>query len=138
MAVGKEMLVDPLPAEVPGVVWRENYWLTDEALSVYVRYRRAVRQRDALADPVRRQRRAGDRLPLGGTDEQGFHVARHRPGQLAVRHGPGEGSHHVAETVLAMASDPRGGPGGLAEAPSKIVTHRQAETMKHVVAATRS
>jgi hypothetical protein len=38
MAVGKEWLVDKLPADVRRrVVWRENFWLTDEALSVYVR-----------------------------------------------------------------------------------------------------
>ncbi len=38
MEIGKEMLVDPLPDEVKAkVVWRENYWLTDEALSTYVR-----------------------------------------------------------------------------------------------------
>ena len=38
MAVGKELLVDPLPDDVkPSVVWRDTYWLTDEALSVYVR-----------------------------------------------------------------------------------------------------
>ena len=38
MAVGKEMFLDQLPADVrPGVVWREKFWLTDEALSTYVR-----------------------------------------------------------------------------------------------------
>ncbi len=38
MAVGKEMLLDPLPAEVKKrVVWRPNYWLTGEAISTYVR-----------------------------------------------------------------------------------------------------
>ena len=38
MAVGKEWIMDKLPAEVRArVVWRENFWLTDEALSVYVR-----------------------------------------------------------------------------------------------------
>lgn len=38
MAVGKEMLYDKLPADVkPQVVWREQFWLTDQALSVYVR-----------------------------------------------------------------------------------------------------
>ena len=38
MAVGKEMLFDKLPDEVkPRVVLRKNFWLTDEALSVYVR-----------------------------------------------------------------------------------------------------
>lgn len=38
MAVGRELLYDPLPADVkPRVVWRPDYWLTGEALSVYVR-----------------------------------------------------------------------------------------------------
>lgn len=38
MAVGREMLVDKLPDDVrKGVVWHENFWLTAEALSTYVR-----------------------------------------------------------------------------------------------------
>ena len=38
MAVGKELLYDPLPADVkPRAVWRPNYWLTGEAVSVYTR-----------------------------------------------------------------------------------------------------
>ena len=38
MAVGKEQLYDKLPADVqPRVVWRPNFWLTDEALSTYRR-----------------------------------------------------------------------------------------------------
>ena len=38
MAVGKEMFLDKLPDDVkPKVVWRENYWLTDEAVSTYSR-----------------------------------------------------------------------------------------------------
>lgn len=38
MAVGKEMLYDPLPADVkPRAVWRPDYWLTGEAISVYTR-----------------------------------------------------------------------------------------------------
>jgi polysaccharide pyruvyl transferase WcaK-like protein len=38
MEIGKVMLVDPLPEDVKArVVWRENYWLTDEAVSTYVR-----------------------------------------------------------------------------------------------------
>jgi hypothetical protein len=36
--LGKEILFDPLPADVkPRVVWRDRYWLTDEAISTYVR-----------------------------------------------------------------------------------------------------
>ena len=38
MAVGKELLYDPLPADVkPRVVWRPDYWLTGEAISTYIR-----------------------------------------------------------------------------------------------------
>jgi hypothetical protein len=38
VAVGKEMLWDKLPNNVKErVVWREKFWLTDEALSTYVR-----------------------------------------------------------------------------------------------------
>lgn len=38
MEIGRQMLFEPLPAEVkPRVVWREKYWLTDEAVSTYVR-----------------------------------------------------------------------------------------------------
>ena len=36
--LGKEILFDPLPADVKArVVWRDRYWLTDEAISTYVR-----------------------------------------------------------------------------------------------------
>lgn len=36
--LGKELLYDPLPDDVKnGVVWREDFWLPDEALSTYIR-----------------------------------------------------------------------------------------------------
>jgi len=38
IVVGKEMLIDPLPADVRGsVVWRDRFWMPDEALAVYKR-----------------------------------------------------------------------------------------------------
>jgi len=38
MAVGKEMIFDKLPDDVKAkVVWREHFWLTDEAVSTYVK-----------------------------------------------------------------------------------------------------
>jgi hypothetical protein len=38
MEIGKEMIMDKLPDDAKAkVVWRPNYWLTDEALSTYVR-----------------------------------------------------------------------------------------------------
>jgi polysaccharide pyruvyl transferase WcaK-like protein len=36
--IGREMLFDPLPEDVKSrVVWRDQYWLTDEAVSTYAR-----------------------------------------------------------------------------------------------------
>ena len=38
IAVAKEHLLDPLPADVkPNVIWRDTFWLADEAASVYAR-----------------------------------------------------------------------------------------------------
>lgn len=38
MAVGKELLYDPLPEDIKRrVVWKPDYWLTGEAISTYVR-----------------------------------------------------------------------------------------------------
>lgn len=38
MSLGKEMIVDKLPEDVrKDIVWKEDYWLTDEALSTYIR-----------------------------------------------------------------------------------------------------
>jgi polysaccharide pyruvyl transferase WcaK-like protein len=38
MAIGKEMILDKVPEDVRrNVVWRQQYWLTDEAVSTYVR-----------------------------------------------------------------------------------------------------
>ncbi|HEY1065937.1 MAG TPA: polysaccharide pyruvyl transferase family protein [Pirellulales bacterium] len=38
MAVGKEMIVDKLPDDVlKKVVWKKDFWLTDQAVSTYVR-----------------------------------------------------------------------------------------------------
>jgi hypothetical protein len=43
IALAKEMLVDPLPADVKrNVVWRDSFWLPDEAASVYSKARAVV------------------------------------------------------------------------------------------------
>lgn len=43
VAMAKEVLVDPLPDEVKkNVVWRDSYWLPDEAASVYSRAQAVV------------------------------------------------------------------------------------------------
>ena len=41
--VAKELLIDPLPADVkPNVVWRDTYWTPDEASSVYAAARAVI------------------------------------------------------------------------------------------------
>lgn len=43
IALAKEVLVDPLPAEIrKNVVWRDTFWLPDEAASVYSKARAVV------------------------------------------------------------------------------------------------
>jgi hypothetical protein len=43
IALGKQVLVDPLPADVKkNVVWRDRFWLPDEAASVYSKARAVV------------------------------------------------------------------------------------------------
>lgn len=38
VALGKEILYDPLPEDIrKRTVWRDSYWLTDEAVSTYIR-----------------------------------------------------------------------------------------------------
>ena len=99
MAIGKEMLVDPLPEDVKAkVVWRDNYWLTDEALSTYVRSAGLFGME--MHSPIMCIGNGipADRLPLRGADEQRLHVARHRPGRLALRPRRGEGRHATSRT----------------------------------------
>lgn len=138
MAVGKEMLVDPLPAEVrKGVVWRENYWLTDEALSVYVRS--AGLFGNEMHSPIMC---VGNGVPAivcrwAEQTSKGFMWRDIGLGGWLFDMDQAKDRARVAETVLAMASDPKAARARVAEART-IVTRRQAETMKHVVAATRS
>ena len=41
--MAKEVLVDPLPADLkPNVVWRDTYWLPDEAASIYAQAQAVV------------------------------------------------------------------------------------------------
>jgi hypothetical protein len=96
MAVGKEMLLDLLPDDVKRrVVWRENYWLTDEALSTYALS--AGLFGHEMHSPIMC---IGNGIPaiVCRFEEQtskGFHVARHWPQRLAFR--PGQGIRHPSD-----------------------------------------
>ena len=80
MEVGKQNLYDPLPDDVKSkVVWRADYWLTDEALSTYVRSAGLFGLEMHSPDYVHWQRRARHRLPLFGANQQRLHVARYWP-----------------------------------------------------------
>jgi hypothetical protein len=67
--------------------------------------------RDAQPDHVHRAGGASDRLPLGGAEQQGRHVARHRPGGLALRLRPGGGGGAHARRGARPRARPSGGKG---------------------------
>jgi hypothetical protein len=129
MEIGKEMLLDPLPAEVKAkVVWRERYWLTDEALSTYVRS--AGLFGSEMHSPImcvgngipaivcrwKEQTSKGFMWRDIGLDEWLFDLDDEA--QVA----------RVADTVLAMAKDPAAAKAKAAAARA-VVERRQRETL---------
>ncbi len=109
MAVGKEMIYDKLPPDVVShVVWRENFWLTDEALSVYIRS--AGLFGNEMHSPImcigngipaivcrsEEQTTKGYMWRDIGLDEWLFHID-----------GP-QGTSGLTEAVLELAEDPEG------------------------------
>ena len=129
MAIGKELLVDPLPAEVKAkVVWRADYWLTAEALSTYVRS--AGLFGSEMHSPImcigngipaivcrwKEQTSKGFMWRDIGLDEWLFDLDDEA--QVA----------RVAGTVLAMASDPAAAKAKAAAARA-VVERRQRETL---------
>jgi polysaccharide pyruvyl transferase WcaK-like protein len=130
MAVGKEMLVDPLPDDVKKrVVWREKYWLTDEALSTYVRS--AGLFGNEMHSPIMC---VGNGVPAivcrwAEQTSKGFMWRDIGLDEYLFDMDDEKARARVAKTVLAMASDPKAAREKAAKA-REFVRKRQTETMK--------
>lgn len=130
MAVGKEMIVDPLPEDVKkSVVWREKYWLTDEALSVYVRS--AGLFGNEMHSPIMC---VGNGVPAivcrwAEQTSKGYMWRDIGLDEWLFDMDDEKARARVAETVLALASDPKAAKDKAAKARA-LVQKRQTETMK--------
>lgn len=129
MAVGREMLYEPLPDDVKKkVVWRENYWLTDEALSTYVRS--AGLFGNEMHSPIMC---IGNGIPaiVCRWEEQtskGFMWRDIGLGEWLFTLDNEDELPGIAPAVLAMAKDPQGAKAKALKARD-IVLDRQQKTM---------
>ncbi|RRA98130.1 polysaccharide pyruvyl transferase family protein [Larkinella rosea] len=127
--IGKEMLYDPLPEDVKkNVVWRDHYWLTDEAVSTYIRSAglfglemhspiMCIAQGvPAIVCRFEEQTSKGAMWRDVGLGDWLFDMDT--PGDVAK----------IVPTVLAMAKDPKAAKAKVEEA-RKYITQRQRETM---------
>ena len=129
MAVTKRWLVDPLPADVRAkVVWRERYWLTDEALSVY--RRSAGLFGNEMHSPIMC---VGNGIPAivcrwAEQTSKGFMWRDIGLGDWLFDQDSATDRARIGSTVLAMAKDL---PAARAKAAAarEVVLKRQRETM---------
>ena len=134
MALGKEMLVDPLPDDVKKkVVWRDHYWLTDEALSTYVRS--AGLFGNEMHSPIMC---IGNGIPavVCRFDEQtskGFMWRDIGLGDWLFDLDNPDEVARIAPTVLAIAKDPAAAKAKAAKA-REFVQQRQREEMAALTA----
>ncbi len=130
MAVGKEMLVDPLPDDVKkSVVWRERYWLTDEAVSTYVRS--AGLFGNEMHSPIMC---VGNGVPAvvcrwAEQTSKGYMWRDIGLGEWLFSMDDEKDRGRVAEAVLAMASDLKGAR-AKTEKAREVVRKHQKDTMK--------
>lgn len=129
MAVGKEMFFDKLPEDVKRrVVWRDQFWLTDEALSTYVRS--AGLFGSEMHSPIMA---AGNGIPaiVCRFEEQtskGFMWRDIGLGEWLFDLDKSEDHERIVPTVLAMANDPIGAKAKVEKARD-FVQARQRETI---------
>jgi hypothetical protein len=129
MDVGREMLVEPLPDDVKAkVVWRERYWLTDEAVSTYARAL-ALLSMD-MHSPIMA-------VANGTPAIHGCFREQTSKGQMWRDIGLGEwlfdldveaDGARITAAVLAIAADPAASRAKVARA-MEFVRRRQRETM---------
>ncbi len=130
VALGKEMLYDPLPQDVKKkVVCRNRFWLTDEALSIYVRSAGyfGLEQHSPIMC-------IGNGIPalLGRTEEQtskGYMWFNIGLGDWFFDSDKKEQMDRLTLSVLSLAKDPKGALQKTQKA-KELVEKRQAETMK--------
>ena len=129
MAVNKEMILDRLPADVRAkVVWRETYWLTDEALSTYLRS--AGLFGHEMHSPIMC---IGNGIPAivcrwAGQTSKGIMWRDIGLGEWLFDLDHEEELRRVVPAVLAMAKDPAAAKEKAAKA-GEFVLQRQRETM---------
>ncbi len=132
MAVGKELLYDPLPNDVkPRAVWRPDYWLTGEALSTYVRS--AGLFGNEMHSPIMC---IGNGIPAivcrwAEQTTKGFMWRDIGLGDWLFDFDKDEDCRRLPETVLTLAKDPSAARVKAAKARA-FVEQRQRETMQVV------
>jgi hypothetical protein len=129
MAANKEMIYDKLPEELKSrVVWRENYWLTDEALSTY--RRSAGLFGNEMHSPIMC---IGNGIPAivcrwKEQTTKGYMWDDIGLNDLLFDLDKDEEVARVAPAIVAMAKDPAGSKAKAAKARA-FVEKRQRETM---------
>ena len=130
MAVGKEMLYDKLADDVrERVVWRPDYWLTGEAVSVYVRS--AGLFGNEMHSPIMC---VGHGVPaivcrFAEQTSKGFMWSDIGLDEWLFDHDSAEDHHRIVPTVVAMAKDHAAAKAKAAVARG-FVEQRQRETME--------
>ncbi|HBE67014.1 MAG TPA: polysaccharide pyruvyl transferase family protein [Planctomycetaceae bacterium] len=130
MAVGKEMLYDKLPAKIRDrVVWRPNYWLTGEAVSVYVRS--AGLFGNEMHSPIMC---IGHGIPaivcrFGEQTSKGYMWEDIGLGDWLFDHDSEEEQQRIVPAVLKLATAPEAAREKAAKAKA-LVQRKQAETMR--------
>lgn len=134
MAVNKELIYDRLPEDVKkSVVLRENYWLTDEALSTYVRS--AGLFGNEMHSPIMC---IGNGVPAivcrwAEQTTKGYMWRDIGLNEWLFDMDEEKDRSRLPETVLKMVTDTKATKAKVAEAQA-FVRRRQAETMKVLVA----
>jgi len=130
MAVGKELLYDPLPEDVKKrTVWRPDYWMTGEAISVY--RRSAGLFGNEMHSPIMC---IGNGIPAivcrwAEQTSKGMMWKDIGLEDWLFDFDQEEDVQRLPETVLAMAKDPAGAK-QKAEKARRFVEKRQRETMQ--------
>lgn len=133
MAVGKEMLLDPIPdsLKTDRIVWRPNYWLTGEAVSVYIRS--AGLFGNEMHSPIMC---IGHGIPAivcrwAEQTSKGYMWDDIGLSDWLFNFDVEEDVKRLPDTVLKMAMDPEGAKAKAAKA-RKFVEKRQDATMKQL------